>query len=221
MELEGQIFPLTFLWIVAVLDLLILFLAVRNSNWKRLGNREQLHVFLGSCVVLMVMWTLRTEVYSGVNFHLIFMTTLTLMFGWSLAIIAGLLVITGLSIAGVAGWQGLPLNLLSTVILPVSFTQLALLLIRHWLPRHFFIYVYLNAFLTGGLSLMLSSFFSSFILAGATLVSFSVLWDTYLSYFPLMFFPEAVLNGWFMTLLIGYKPHWVSSFRDEEYLHGK
>ena len=36
-----------------------------------------------------------------------------------------------------------------------------------------------------------------------------------------MFFPEAVLNGWVMSVLVGFKPEWVRSFRDEEYLDGK
>ena len=124
-------------------------------------------------------------------------------------------------LTGIASWHGFTLNLLTTVILPVSFSLLALMVVRHWLPRHFFIYVYLNAFLAGGLSIVLSSLAASLLLSSATVVSFAVLWDTYLGYFPLMFFPEAVLNGWFMTLLVGYKPQWVSTFRDEDYLHGK
>ena len=45
--------------------------------------------------------------------------------------------------------------------------------------------------------------------------------DTYLLFLPLMFFPEAVLNGWLVSIMVGFRPHWIGSFRDEEYLHGK
>ena len=221
MELDGQFFSVGFLWVAGFIVAGLVALAVYLSPWYRLKDREQLHVFLGSSVLMMIMWTMRTEVYIGVDFHLIFVTTLTLMFGWSLAILAGVLVVLGVSVAGIASWSGFPLNVLTTVIVPISFTQLSLLLIRHWFPRHFFVFIYLNAFLTGGLSLMLSSFFASFLLALATPVAFSVLWDTYLTYFPLMFFPEAVMNGWLVTLLVGYRPHWISSFRDVDYLQGK
>ncbi len=221
MELDGQFFSLPFLWVVGIAVVFIVLAAVKTARWQRFVDREQLHVFLGGCVTLMVLWTMRTQVYEGVDFHLLVMTTLTLMFGWSLCVVAGALVVTGVSIAGFAQWSGMVLNLLTTVILPVSLTWVILLLVRHKLPRHFFIYVYLNAFLAGGLTLMLSSFAATFLLASATLVSFEVLWDSYLSYFPLMFFPEAVLNGWFITLLVSYRPHWVGSFRDEDYLHGK
>ena len=221
MELDGQFFSSLYLWVTGVLAIAGLFMAVRIAPWRRLQNKEQLHVFMGSCVALMVMWTLRTEVFQGVEFHLIFLTTLTLMFGWSLAVIGGAIVLLGVTIAGFATWSGFFLNIITVVLLPVTFTQVALVLIRSWFPKHFFIYIYLNAFLSGGISILLSGVLASLMLASTGLAGFSTLWNTYLVYFPLMSFPEAVLNGWFMTLLVGYKPQWVSSFRDEEYLQGK
>ncbi len=36
-----------------------------------------------------------------------------------------------------------------------------------------------------------------------------------------MFFPEAMLNGWIITILVILKPAWVFTFSDEDYLHGK
>ena len=57
------------------------------------------------------------------------------------------------------------------------------------------------------------------LLAGAyTLPQLS---DSLLLFLPLMFFPEAMLNGWLISIMVGFKPNWVRSFRDEEYLHGK
>ena len=221
MELDGLFFSSFSLWLAGTVSMGLWLLAVCLAPWKRLYNREQLHVFLGSCVALMVMWTLRTSVFQGVEFHLILLTTLTLMFGWSLSIIGGSLVLAGVTIAGFATWSGFVLNLLTVVVLPVTFTQFSLVLIRSLLPRHFFIYIYLNAFLVGGIAIVLSGVVASLMLASTGLAGFPTLWNTYLQYFPLMFFPEAVLNGWFMTLLVGYRPLWVNSFRDEEYLHGK
>jgi len=221
MELDGHYFSLITLWMAGLFSMGALLLAFRLAPWQRLQDKEQLNVFLGSCVALMVMWTLRTEVFDGVEFHLLFMTTLTLMFGWSLAVIGGALVLTGITLTGMSSWSGYVLNMLTVVILPVTFSQLALVLIRSWFPKHFFIYIYLNAFLSGGISIFLSGLLASVMLSSTGLAGFASLWNTYLVYFPLMSFPEAVLNGWFMTLLVGYKPHWVSTFRDEEYLHGK
>ncbi|MGD2117933.1 MAG: energy-coupling factor ABC transporter permease [Chromatiales bacterium] len=221
MELDSSQFPVQFLWISAIPTLLGLWYALRLAPWRRLLDREQLHVFLGSCVALMVMWSLRTDIHAGLQFHLLFLTTLTLMFGWSLGVLGGLLVLLGVTLAGLADWYAFGLNFISVVLLPVTLTQVLLVLIRHWCPKHFFIYIYLNAFLSGGVAIVLSSLLSSLFLVMAGVEKFSTLWDTYLSFFPLMFFPEAVLNGWFMTLLVGYRPHWVGSFRDEEYLQDK
>lgn len=221
MELEGELFSTAFLWLSWLVSGLVVVLAVRLANWKRLFDGEQSNVFFGSCVALLVLWSLRTGVYQGLEFHLFALTTLTLMFGWSLSILGGLLVLFGVTLTGQADWQNFAINLFSIVVIPVTFTQFALVLIRYWFPKHFFIYIYLNAFLSGGIGILLSSFFSSGLLVFAGVAPFATLWDTYLTFFPLLFFPEAVLNGWFMTLLVGYKPQWVGSFRDEEYLYNK
>ena len=42
-----------------------------------------------------------------------------------------------------------------------------------------------------------------------------------LPFFPLMFFPEGFINGWLMTVLVAFRPHWVYSFADEDYINGK
>ena len=60
----------------------------------------------------------------------------------------------------------------------------------------------------------------------ATLVAqgghtFGELNQTLIPFFPLMFLPEAFLNGWIITILVLYKPTWVSSFSDRHYLEGK
>jgi uncharacterized membrane protein len=221
MEVEGSYFSGGLLWICSLVSFSGVLLALKIAPWKLIADKEHLHVFLGASVFLMVMWMIRAPVHEGIEFHLLILTSFTLMFGWSLTVLGGTLALVGLSIAGVSSWSGLLVNVTSVVLLPVTFSQIALVLIRHWFPRHFFIYIYLNAFLSGGLAILISSFLSTLLLSFTGLATFTMLWDTYLSYFPLMFFPEAVLNGWFMTLLVSYRPQWVISFRDEDYLHGK
>ena len=57
------------------------------------------------------------------------------------------------------------------------------------------------------------------ILSGA--YTFAELDQTFLPFFPLMFLPEAFLNGWIMAVLVAFRPEWVYSFSDEQYLKGK
>ena len=221
MEIQGENFSDSVLLILGLIAFLVSIIAVSKAPWRRLADRSQLNGFLGACVVLMILWSMRTEVFHGVEFHLLFMTTLTLMFSWSLAIIGGFIILLGTALAGLSSWSGFPVNFLTAVALPVSFTYVFLILIRHWFPKHFFVYVYLNAFLVGGVSVVLATISSAVLMSVVGYADFNELWDTYLAYFPLMLFPEAVLNGWFMTLLVCYRPEWVSTFRDKEYLHGK
>ncbi len=221
MELDSAMFP-TSIWLGALIVYAsLLLLAIRHAPWRRLGDSDQLHVFLGSCAFLIMLWLLRTEMQAGLVFHLLAVTSLTLMFGWSLAVVGVALVLLAISLGGLVDLRSFGLNGLIEGVLPISLTWIALLLTRHYLPRHFFIYVFINAFLVGGLAAVLTAFLVSAFLLLSGAYTARQLGDYYLPFFPLMFLPEAMLNGWIMTLLVGFKPHWVGSFSDADYLDGK
>jgi uncharacterized membrane protein len=221
MQLSGEFFSVGAIVAGAAVGGSALALAVRLAPWRRLHDNEQSHVFFGALVALLVLWVLRTEVAAGLVFHLSAMTALTLLFGWSLAVTGGALVLSGITLTGLADWPGLPINFVVEVLLPATLTQFLLMVVRSTLPKHFFIYIFVNAFLAGGVVGTLSAYFAATLLAGSGAYSWVEMQNDFFPFFPLMFFPEAFLNGWAMTLLVVFKPHWVGSFRDEEYLHGK
>lgn len=221
MEFSGQLFPAQWQWFFGAAYLWPLYLAARWAPWKRLGYPDQLHVFLASVVGLLLLWTMRAEVEPGFVWHLSGMVTLTLMFGWSLAIVAGSLALLGTALFGLNDWAGVLPTALVFIVLPVTLTQFLLILTRTYLPKHYFIYVFINAFFAGGLITVLVAFSAAALLLLAGSFSLEQLSDTYLLFLPLMFFPEAMLNGWLISIMVGFRPHWVGSFRDEEYLHGK
>jgi uncharacterized membrane protein len=221
MEFSGQLFPAHWLWLFAAAYGFFLFKAVRWANWRRLAYADQLNVFLGAVVTLLVLWSLRTEVQPGFVWHLSGMVTLTLMFGWSLAVIAGSLALLGTTLFGLNDWSGFLPSALVFIVLPATLTQVLLGLARAYLPKHYFIYVFVNAFFGGGVIAIALAFTATGLLLLSGAFTLEKLSDTYLLFLPLMFFPEAVLNGWLISILVGFKPDWVGSFRDEEYLHGK
>ena len=45
--------------------------------------------------------------------------------------------------------------------------------------------------------------------------------NDYLSILPLLLFPEALLNGMAITLLVVFRPQWVCTFYDRDYLINK
>ena len=221
MELAGKFFTTPWLVAIGIVLLPAWWLALRWANWRRLAQREQLHVFLGASVFLMLLWTLRTEIQPGFSWHLSGMVSLTLMFGWSLALIGGSLTLVGITLAGLNDWGGYLPSVLIEVLMPATLTQVVLGLVRAYLPKHYFIYVFINAFLAAGLISLLMALATTGLLLAVGAYPLQRLQDTYLLFLPLMFFPEGVLNGWTMSVLVGFRPDWVGSFRDEEYLDGK
>ena len=221
MEFSGDIFSSTGLWLAAGLYAGLTYLALRWADWRRLRDTGQLHVFLGAVVGLLVLWSLRTEVQPGFIWHLSAIVTLTLMYGWSLAALAGSLALAGTTLAGLNDWSGFAPTALVSVMLPAFLCQVVLGLARAYLPKHYFVYVFVNAFFAAGLIALLIGLTAAAVLLGTGAFSYERLYDHYLVFLPLMFFPEAVLNGWLIAIMVGFKPHWVGSFRDEEYLHGK
>jgi uncharacterized membrane protein len=217
-DVTGDLLSIGLLRTAWALYALVALAALRWLPWRRLAHAPPLHVLGSTVVCLMVLWSLRTEVHSGLEFHLLGMTTATLMLGWSTAVVAGSLALAGLAVAGLADWGGLPVTALLIVVLPATLTQTLLVLIRSALPKHFFVYVFVNAFLTAGIVALASGYLAAAILIADGVQSLADLRQSFLPFFPLMFFPEAFVNGFVMSVMVGLRPEWVVSFDDDEYL---
>ena len=113
------------------------------------------------------------------------------------------------------------MNAVTTGVLPVTLTQVLLVLIRSLLPKQFFIFVLGNGFVTAGLVGVASGYFAVWLLVIGGAYVLEHLQQSFLPFFPLMFLPEAFLNGWIMTVLVCFRPQWVGSFSDELYIKGK
>jgi len=221
MELAGDLFSPTVRWWAGALYGVALFYAVRLAPWARLHASEQLHVFLGACVFLALLWSMRVDVRPGLEFHFLGVTSLTLMFGWSLGIIGSSLALLAVTLNGAGDWQGFVLSGCTVILLPVTLTQVVLVLVRSLLPKHFFVFVLINAFLTAGFVALVAGYVATGLLVYGDAYSWEDLGTTFMPFFPLMFFPEALLNGWIITVLVACRPQWVGSFDDDLYLRGK
>ncbi len=221
MELHGLLISDTLLWVINILYGVILITALRMTPWRTFLNGERRHVFLGACVALILLWHIRGAAMDELSFHFLGVTTITLMFGWSLAIIATSIAMIGVTLNGSADWSIFAINELVVGIIPVTITQISLILVRTYLPKNFFVYVLGNGFLTAGLAATIAGYVAAWILTSSGTLSYEALSSTILPFFPLIFFPEAFINGWAMTILVCYRPHWVYSFSDSLYIQGK
>jgi len=214
-------FPDTLFWVANAVLCFVLLAALRRASFTRLWNNEFLHVFLGACVVLLLLWNTRAGVLPALNFHLLGVTAVTLMFGWAYAVFAVVLVTAGSIIAEGSQWGVLGLNALVTGCVPVLVTQSILRFARQRLPYNFFVYVYVNGFLAAGLSILAACLLGALIMLGVDAASGEWLGYQYLPYMPLIFFAEAVVNGMIMTAMVALRPGWVASFDDNLYIKNK
>jgi len=221
MTVDGALFSSLVIWSATLLYGLALVSAVRTAPWSKLRDAEQLHVFLGTLVALLLLWHMQAEVRPGLSYHLLGLTAVTLMFGWSLAVIAASVTLAGVAVNTGTGWEGFAVNALLAGVVPVSLTWILLIVIRWYLPRQFFVYVLVNGFLTGALAGLACGYLATWLLAASGAYSYADLRETVLPFFPLMFLPEAFLNGWVLAVLVVFRPRWVYSFSDDQYLKGK
>jgi uncharacterized membrane protein len=221
MELSGALFSGVFIWAFGLLYAVALLAALRMAPWRNFRQSEYLHVFLGAIVCLLLLWHMRAQVNPGLSFHLLGVTAVTLMFGWSLAVLASSVALLGVALNAGGGWDAFVINAVTTGVLPVSLTQILLVLIRYYLPKQFFVYILVNGFLTAGFVGILSGYLATGLLVWSGAYTYAELDQTFLPFFPLMFLPEAMLNGWILAAMVVFRPEWVGSFSDEQYLKGK
>ncbi len=221
MTLDPSLFSPLVIWTAAILYGLCLALAIRLAPWRGILAARVTHVFFAATVVLMLLWHMEAQVQPGLSYHLLGLTAVVLMFGWSFAVIAASLALLGVHVNGGLGWEGFALNALVSGVLPITLTQIMLILIRWYLPKQFFVYVLVNGFLTAGLVGVAMGYAAAWMLVISGAYTFAELSQTVLPFFPMMFLPEAMLNGWIMVLLVAFRPDWVYSFSDEQYLKDK
>lgn len=199
---------------------LVLLWSVRTAPWRRLADSGQLNVWLGTIVVLMLMWSMKAGVRPGMNLHLLGATTFALMFGRQLAILGLTVVLAAVTFnsGGGLGWAPFAINALVMAVLPVVMASAVLRFVERFLPANIFVYFFVGAFFNAGLVTLVTGVLASLLLAAAGVYTVDTLSTDYLPYFILLGFAEAWLNGAAITLMVVYFPHWVGTFDDRRYL---
>lgn len=195
--------------------------ALLSAPWSKIRDNEAQHIFLGTVVMLSLLWVMRGGIQDGLSFHLLGMTLICLMFEWQFALVAASLVIAIATASGPAGWEAFGVNLLLMGALPVLFTRVFLYVCQRRLPHNYFIYIFLNAFLAGGLSILLAGAASAWMQYAAGVQPAGSIFRNFLQILPLLMFGEAFINGGAMTLVVAYRPRWVATFHDDWYVRGK
>ena len=185
---------------VAWLVFIPLFLrVVWRAPWRRLADPSRFNAWLGTIVVLVLLWSLNAGIKPGLSLHLIGAAVLALTFGPGLAFLGLCAALFGVTLNGEAGWASFAANALVMGGVSVGISRGVLRFSERFLPRQLFVYLFANGFFGAGLSIIAVGFVASGLLA----------------------FSEAWLSGMVITLFVVYRPQWVATFEDSRYLFGK
>ncbi len=205
-------------WAVAIFALLV---ALRRANWRALANEpKRLHLVGGGAVACLLLWLMNIHLVDGVVLHFLGVTTLTLVVGWSLTILAASIALTGFIALQGLDWTSLGLSLCLSIVIPASLTRMLVRALYRPTLRHPFVYILGAGFAGGGLVVLTLS-----------LIAVVLFWiaglDAYVAsaaeWWPLIFlvmFSEGFLNGMCVSALAVFHPDWVKTYDDRFYLDG-
>lgn len=197
----------------------LLIWAASRTRWVELftDSRRQ-HLLFGTVFGLFALWLVRRDFDTGVSYHFIGMTAVTLLLDWPLAVLGGFLAQLGLLLLGRQDLAAIGVNGLLIVGLPVLVTEVCALLVERAQPRNLFVYIFCSGFFPAALTVLVC------LTAGL-----GVLWlderfampewlGDFVGYLWLMMFPEAFINGTVISALVVFCPEWLETFNRSRYL---
>ena len=207
--------------LINVLYGMLLLFAVRFADWRRLWRSGDLNLFVVACLALIGLWSLRAGVSPGLALHYLGMTAFTLVFGAGLALLGSAAALVGMMVIWEGDWNAFAVNALVVGAIPVLVTLTVHRLAQRFLPLHFFIYIYVNAFLAGALAILASVLAAAGLLMAGGAYSLPRMSYEYFAYLPLLVLPEAILNGMIVTAFVVLAPRWITTFDDDLYLKNR
>jgi uncharacterized membrane protein len=206
-------------WIITLLlFLVILVRAVRSIDWPALRKDSALqHSFFGAAVVLGFVWQLRAGISPGLAIHIFGITVITLMLGWALAVLAGLLALVITVITGREPLIMFAANGLITVMVPAIVSHGIMLWERRRDFRNFFAYIFFCGFFGAGISVAAAGGVMCLMLWSSGVYTFDQLVHEYIRYLPLFMIPEGFVNGTFVTGLMVFHPDRLTTLDQRRY----
>ncbi|QEW07726.1 energy-coupling factor ABC transporter permease [Nitrincola iocasae] len=219
MNVSEGVLSTYWLWGSGIIYALLLLWIIKRLPWEVIWRERGIqHLFFGSIVVLVLLWQLRAGVSVYLTIHFLGLTTLTLMFGWDLAVIAGSVVLLVMTLLGIESWSMLPVNLVCSVVIPSLVSYGILRWVEAKLPKNFFVYMFLCAFAGGAVAAGVSGMSMALVLWLDGIYPWSKIYHDYAMYLPLIMMPEGLLNGIIMTGMMVFHPDWIRTFDAKAYI---
>lgn len=211
-----------------------LAIAIRYAPWRLLfAEQSRQHFFYGTIIVLAVLWTLQIKIKGIIAFHPLLITVVTMLFGWSFALVIGcaaLAVMKILQFAFRGSTQGidiawaqinftaLPVDFCLSILVPATWALVVIGAVNRWKFKNPFTYflgvgffgAMVSCLIIGVAALGLFSFSKSEIALASVQENFIV--------FFVLTFPEGFINGSIATMFTIFWPGIVKTYRDDWFL---
>ncbi|QSX39071.1 hypothetical protein [Shewanella sedimentimangrovi] len=206
-------------WCAAAFWLWLIWPTAELRVW--LGDRAAQRRTLVALLAVTALWLMHASVQPAMQLHFLALVTLMLMLGWRLATVLLLLPASFYCLLVLKS----PAELGALVLLgfwwPLFIAFVFYNRCFHILPKHLFVFIFCGAFINAGLSQLSHELLWGLWLWWGRDYQPGVIWDNYWQLAPLLAFPEALLNGMAVTLLVVYKPEWLADYSDRVYLWKK
>jgi uncharacterized membrane protein len=190
------------------------------APWSRFeGSFAQ--VYATACAAVLLLWFMGAGVEPGLSVHLLGTVLLVLMFDLPLGLLGSALVLVAATAAGRAGWLALGANGLALCVVPALAGRALLRLAWRRLPDNFFVYVFVNGYLAGAVSIVCAGLASAGLLWTSGSYDAEHLAYQYLVLFPMLAFAEGFLTGGAAAIFAAYRPGWLMTFDDARYLRNR
>ncbi|NVZ61208.1 energy-coupling factor ABC transporter permease [Pseudomonas gingeri] len=197
----------------------VLLWAIWRSPWVELftDSRRQ-HLLFGTVFALFLLWLVRRDFDTGVSYHFIGLTAVTLLLDWPLAIVGGLVAQLGLVLLGRQDLAALGVNGALLILLPVLVTEVCAMVVERAQPKNPFVYIFCSGFFAAALAALLCLLASLALLWFDGRFAMPVWLEDFIGYLWLIIFPEAFINGMVISALVVFCPEWLETFNRTRYL---
>lgn len=199
-----------------------LALALALRPWQMLRHEPLRHPWLASLVVLPWLWSIDTQLPGGMPVQMSLAALLVLMFGWPLAVLTCLPVaalaawVADPTLAGgLAGWAQASVRTgFWSGVLPATLGLLLGLATRRWLPRHLMVYILARGF--GATLLAMAATSALWVATQPPPPGADAQWLLVARW--LVAWGDAVTTGMLTAIFVAFRPQWLATYSDRQYL---
>lgn len=177
--------------------------------------------------LLALLWLMNVQMdgghLNGMSYHLLTLNLASLMLGAPATFLLGSawLLAFGIMRQGNTFLPVYALNALCIILPACGINALLRRIALTYLPKHLFIYIFVNGFISGAIGMLLTGSIIATLLQTHHVFSGSIAWHSAFPIFFLLSWGEAFLSGIACAICVALKPELLSTFSDKVYLTHK